>query len=228
MNMKHSNLIQLWAEYKLLRNRSTNAIRRDRRRHVQDIAEQHPKDTRMLWDLLSGLSKVADHNIALLLDIFFPWTHPKMFLLCSVILLASLAHGLKEEITFKTDSSPDYCPFSVELGDTLKIQVTSARLDHPLKGDTFDKTLTKNPRTFVYGSANIIPGLSSGLHGMCVDEVRTVKIPNIERYFKDVTSQIAVGDKAKHVYYTLELLELTKGESIKAFSSGLSFGSGDL
>eukprot|EP00095_Tigriopus_kingsejongensis_P009442 maker-scaffold108_size357748-snap-gene-2.16 protein:Tk09442 transcript:maker-scaffold108_size357748-snap-gene-2.16-mRNA-1 annotation:"tyw4_yarli ame: full" len=44
--------IQLWAEYKLLRNRSTNAIRRDRRRHVQDIAEQHPKDTRMLWDLL--------------------------------------------------------------------------------------------------------------------------------------------------------------------------------
>eukprot|EP00095_Tigriopus_kingsejongensis_P003391 maker-scaffold1299_size49759-snap-gene-0.14 protein:Tk03391 transcript:maker-scaffold1299_size49759-snap-gene-0.14-mRNA-1 annotation:"hypothetical protein" len=46
--------IQLWAEYKLLRNRSTNAIRRDRRRHVQDIAEQHPKDTRMLWDLTAA------------------------------------------------------------------------------------------------------------------------------------------------------------------------------
>ncbi|XP_059096388.1 peptidyl-prolyl cis-trans isomerase FKBP11-like [Tigriopus californicus] len=144
-------------------------------------------------------------------------------------IVVSLVHGLREEITHEIISNPEYCPYTAEIGDTVKIEIKSARLDDPETGEIFDKSLLKHPRTFVLGSTNVIPGLGlQGLTRMCVDEIRRVKIPNTDRYFKDRTSQIAVGDKAKYVFYTVELLELSKGPSLKDLNPGLSFGGGEL
>lgn len=70
-------------------------------------------------------------------------------------ILISVVNGIREEITYEVISSPEFCPYGAEIGDTVKIEVKSARLDDPETGEIFDKTLLKHPRTFVLGSTNV-------------------------------------------------------------------------
>lgn len=64
---------------------------------------------------------------------------------------------------------------------------------------------------------------------MCVDEIRAVTVPNTPMFVKPEEAAMIADDLdkvAQQLHFTVELVELTKGPKLSAFSGGLSFASG--
>ena len=94
----------------------------------------------------------------------------------------------------------------------------------PTKFPPFFRANSSN-RSFPFQS---LPGLRRGLEGMCVDEIRTVRVPNTPMFIKPKEADMIANDLgkvAKYLHFTVELIELTKGPKLSSFSGGLSFGS---
>lgn len=49
-------------------------------------------------------------------------------------------------------------------------------------GEVFDSSEGKNPLEFTLGQGQVIPGFDQGIHGMEINEVKTIDIPAAEAY----------------------------------------------